>query len=70
MKYSVQIAFLGVCRQNDGTSEFVTLEPGSVFTIRSGVRGGFVKVMYQRRMLAVFMKDVEAWAVRITEASG
>jgi len=69
MKYCVQIAFLGVCRQKDGTSEFVTLEPGTVFTVRGEVHGGFVKVMYQRRMLSVFVKDVETRALKITEAS-
>jgi hypothetical protein len=65
MKYQVKSAFIGVYRQNDGTSEFVTVEPGAFFALRGQVRGGFVNIMYQARILAVFMKDVEERAVKI-----
>lgn len=69
MKYRVHTAFRGVLRPADGPSEFVTLEPGSVFTIRGEERDGMVTVMYQARLVVVFVKDIESRAVKIREAS-
>jgi hypothetical protein len=65
MKYRVHTAFRGVFRPSDGTSEFVTLETGSVLTIRGQERNGMVTVMYQARLIAVFVKDLEDLTVRI-----
>jgi hypothetical protein len=67
MKYRVEQVFLGVHRHDNGTSEFVPLEPGTVFTIRGQVRGSFVDVIYRTRRLAVFVKDIQARAVKIQE---
>jgi hypothetical protein len=68
MKYRVKTAFIGVHCEKNGTSEFVTLEPGTVFTVRSTIRGGFVNIMHQTRILSVFMRDVEERAVKVDEA--
>ena len=69
MKYRVKNPFMAVHRRNDGTSEFVQLQPGMVLTVRSGERNGMVNVMYDRRILAVFMTDIEERAVHVSEAS-
>jgi hypothetical protein len=69
MKYRVKNPFMAVHRRNDGTSEFVQLQPGMVLTVRSGERNGMVNVMYDRRILAVFMSDIEERAVQVSEAS-
>lgn len=66
MKYRVENSFIGVHRKNDGTSEFVRLEPGTVFSVRGKGRNGMVNVMYNRRVLAVFLSDIEERAVQIT----
>src|ERR1700676_4680432 len=52
MKYRVKAAFIAVHRRSDGTSEFIQLEPGTIFTVRGGVRSGMVNIMHQRRMAA------------------
>ncbi len=59
MKYRVKTAFIAVHRKRDGTSEFIQLEPGAVFTIRGHERSGMVNIMHQRRMVAVFVSDVK-----------
>lgn len=65
MKYRVRIAFKAVHRRPDGTAEFVELEPGSVFSIRRHVRSGMVVIMHNRRVLSVFMTDVNERCERI-----
>lgn len=60
---------MAVHRRNDGTSEFVQLQPGMVLTVRSGERNGMVNVMYDRRILVVFMSDIEERAVHVSGAS-
>jgi hypothetical protein len=65
MKYRVRTAFLAVHKQNGGKSEFVTLEPGQMFTVRGREPSGFLKVMYRGRMVAVFERDIQERAVRI-----
>jgi hypothetical protein len=69
MKYLVKTSLTAVYRRNDGTSEFVKLEPGTVFTIRGPERSGLVNVIHQGRIVAVFMRDVQERAARINGAS-
>lgn len=66
MKYRVRIAFKAVGRRRDGTAEFIELEPGSVFSVRRHVRSGMVIIMHNRRVLSVFMRDVDDRCERIT----
>jgi hypothetical protein len=66
MKYRVRISFKAVHRKPDGTAEFVELEPGSVFSIRRHVRSGMVTIMHDRRVLIVFLSDVNARCERVT----
>ena len=65
MKYRVKTAFLGVHLKRDGTSEFIKLQPGMVFALRGQDRAGTVKIMCQRRLVAVFWKDIEQRAVKL-----
>jgi hypothetical protein len=65
MKYRVKTTFIAVHRRSDGRSEFIQLEPGTVFTIRGGVRSGMVNIMHQRRMVSVFEADVRERAEQI-----
>jgi hypothetical protein len=65
MKYRVKTAFLGVYLKRDGTSEFVELQPGTVFALRGEGRAGMVKVMCERRLLSVFQKDIEQRSVML-----
>jgi hypothetical protein len=65
MKYRVKIAFKAVHRKTDGTSEFIELEPGTVFTIRRHIRSGMVTIMHNRRVLSVFLTDVHERSERI-----
>jgi hypothetical protein len=64
MKYRVENPFIGVHRKIDGTSEFIRLQPGTVFSVRSKGRNGMVNVMYDRRILAVFESDIQERAVQ------
>ncbi len=59
MKYRIKSPFTGIHRSADGKSQFVTMEPGNVFTLRGEEGSGMVNVMYQRRIVAVFRKDIE-----------
>jgi hypothetical protein len=67
MKYRIKLPFIGVHRRGDGKSQFVTMEPGNVFTIR-GEQSGMVNVMYERRIVAVFRKDIEEHTEKIRGA--
>lgn len=69
MKYRVKNPFIAVHRKDDGTSECVQLQPGTVFVLRSGSRNGMVNVMCDRRILAVFMTDIEERAIQIRRPS-
>ncbi|HEX5227422.1 MAG TPA: hypothetical protein VFW44_06910 [Bryobacteraceae bacterium] len=60
MKYRVTIPFKAVYRKSDGSSEFIQMEPGSVFSIRKHVQSGMVIIMHERRALFVFMSDVDS----------
>ena len=44
------------------------MEPGNVFTIRGEERPSMVNVMYQRRVVTVFLKDIEERAEKIRGA--
>jgi hypothetical protein len=70
MKYRVKTAFIAVYRRNDGTSEFVQLEPGTVFTVRGVVHAGMVNIMHNRRILSVFLADVKERAEFINQTVG
>lgn len=67
MKYLVKTSFMAVHRRSDGTSEFLQLEPGTVFTIRGRVQAGMVNIMHNRRVVAVFEADVKERAEQIAE---
>jgi hypothetical protein len=67
MKYRVKTAFIGVHRRSDGTSEFVQLEPGTVFTVRGAVHVGMINIMHNRHIVAVFLADVEERAELIND---
>jgi|HubBroStandDraft_3_1064219.scaffolds.fasta_scaffold1906001_1 hypothetical protein len=70
MKYRVTTAFIGVHRRSDGTSEFIQLEPGTVFTIRGQAQSGMVNIMHNRRILVVFMTDIQTRAELIATTFG
>jgi hypothetical protein len=65
MKYRVEQSFIGVHIKIDGTSDFIRLQPGTVFSVRSKGRSGMVNVMYDRRILAVFERDIQERAIQI-----
>jgi len=69
MKYRVKTAFIAVHRRKDGTSDFIHLEPGTVFTIRGREQSGMVNIMHQRRIVAVFVADVKQRAEPISSIS-
>jgi hypothetical protein len=67
MKYRVNTAFIGVGRTKDESYQFVTLEPGSAFTIRGEERDGQVKIIYRGQMIQVFLEDIRQRAVKIPD---
>ena len=66
MKFRVKTAFIAVHRRSDGASEFIQLEPGTVFTVQGAVHSGMVNIIHNRRILAVFLADVKQRAERIS----
>lgn len=66
MTYRVKTSFKAVHQRSDGTSEFVQLEPGTVFTIRGDVVEGMVKILHNRRLVTVFLADVNERAEKIS----
>jgi hypothetical protein len=68
MKYLVKTPFLAVYRAADGKSQFVNMEPGHVFTLRGEEREGMINVLYQGRIVSVFVKDIEERSQKIKAA--
>lgn len=67
MKYRVKTPFLAVYRAH-GKSQFVNMEPGHAFTLRGEERKGLINVLYQGRIVSVFVKDIEERAQKIKAA--
>jgi len=68
MKYRVKTPFLAVYRTTGGKSHFVNMEPGHLFTLRGEERRGMINVLYQGRIVSVFVKDIEERAQKIKAA--
>jgi hypothetical protein len=69
MRYRVKAAFIAVHRRKDGTSDFIHLEPGTVFTIRGREQAGMVNILHQRRIVTVFVADIKQRAEPISSTS-
>jgi hypothetical protein len=69
MNYRVREPLLAVRNEVPKPFGFVTIPAGSVITLGEVQDSGFVDVLYDREIVAVFMRDVEARA-DVVEVTG
>jgi hypothetical protein len=70
LRYPVQEPLLAVYNEPGMETAFVTIEPGSVITVRDKHEFGFVDVSYPGQIVQVFMRDVERRADRVEGQTG
>jgi hypothetical protein len=66
MKYHVLKSLLAVLKEPVGSIAFLTIDAGSVITVKGDVRlYGFVEANYGGDDILVFMRDIEEHADRV-----
>jgi len=71
LRYRVREPLLAVYNEPGMETVFVTIEPGSVITVRDKEHeSGFVDVSYRGQIVQVFMRDVERRADRVESQTG
>ena len=71
MKYRVREALLAIASQAQVRPVYITIEPGSVITVK-GIEeeSGFVDVFYRGEMVKVFLRDLEKRTDRVKGQNG
>jgi hypothetical protein len=71
LKYRVHEPLLAVLGEPGMPGAFMTIEPGSVITVKGDVKqSGFVEVGYGSQIVKAFMRDIEKRADRVEGHAG
>jgi hypothetical protein len=71
MRFRVREPLLAVQNESGVSPRFMTIEPGSVITIKGKEeQSGFVDVSYRGQIVQVYMRDLEKRADRVRGQTG
>ena len=71
MTYRASAAFLAVRSDPSGPSTFVTIQAGSIITVKGeALQSGLVDVLHNGQTVAAFMRDIESRAERLQDRVG
>jgi hypothetical protein len=65
--YRVREPFLGIRNEPSKPFIFVTITAGSIITTKSEIQPGLLDVLYNRQIVAVFMRDIDGSADPISQ---
>ena len=71
MTYRVLKPLLAIRHEPGEAAVFITIAPGSLITLEGEVEEtGFVDVLYEGRVVKVYMRDIEGGAERVEGHAG